>query len=875
MLQHTRNIQPPRFASVISIGKMATAEQAIEYLQVAVADRAIDYYATTTAGRWSGRGARRLDLRDRVRSNDLRTVLVGKHPQTGRALRGYTGYLRNAAFDITFSVPKSVSLLYALGDDDIRRHVIAAHEAAVDAVIEYMERHAAFGRQQNRSTKEVYRVDAELMAASFRHCTSRPVTDRTTGETLVDPQLHSHILIPSLVRRPDGTWGAIDSAYLYSHAATAGTVGQAVLRKELIDRLGVGVTINHDNGTFEVAGFTASQTWEFSRRRQEIQALEEAYDITTREGRQLAVLATRRVKEEPQADETLFATWRERAKRVRLTPEYVASLCTRNAPAPERPEPNLNALHRLIGPEGLTAQAATFRRRDVVRAIAATYPPGLDPAVIERLADEVLDDKDVVVALGPETPPPNPTQDHPARPDHEAPATVHKQSLRRDDLAYSTREMVQLEAEMLERARAGKGTGSGVAKQKAVDAAVATRAFLNEEQRAMVNAVCRSGDGVTVVEGVAGAGKTAALAACAEAFVASGYEVRGFALAGRAAETLQEEAGITSQTLASGLRKDGVLHTGLNKRTVVVIDEAGMVGSRQLAEVVAACAERKAKLVLVGDSCQLQPIDAGAAFRALGDHLGRTELHLSVRHAQAWERAALLELRHGNAGAAAHTYWHNERLVAAATKYERRQLAALQRHHEALDGKDAVVLTRTRDEAHAINALSRQLAAMAGRLDGPRLKIGSREYQAGDLVICTQNNRGMGLTNGLRGTVTRVDPEAGSLTLRTAKGTPVAIDVNQYKEIDHAYALTAHKAQGVTVDVAFVIGSEAETREWAYSAMSRARERTVYFTIQHPLRDQDGTAHGHERPRDHRARLAGTWTRSDAKTSTLDYDPAA
>ena len=159
------------------------------------------------------------------------------------------------AYDVTFSAPKSVSLLWAVGDEQTRAAVLRAHQAAVDAVGEYLQAHAGWGRRYDREFEETIPVRAQLALPQFLHRTSRPVTDPATGRVTVDPQLHTHIPIPNYVLRDDGTWGQLHAVALYRHASSAGAVGQAVLRDALVRELGVQVSVAR-NGTFEVVGIT-------------------------------------------------------------------------------------------------------------------------------------------------------------------------------------------------------------------------------------------------------------------------------------------------------------------------------------------------------------------------------------------------------------------------------------------------------------------------------------------------------------------------------------------------------------------------------------------------------------------------------------------
>jgi ATP-dependent exoDNAse (exonuclease V) alpha subunit len=187
------------------------------------------------------------------------------------------------------------------------------------------------------------------------------------------------------------------------------------------------------------------------------------------------------------------------------------------------------------------------------------------------------------------------------------------------------------------------------------------------------------------------------------------------------------------------------------------------------------------------------------------------------------------------------------------------------------EGADAVVLTKTRNEATAVNELCRALRRRSGELSGDSMNVDGRDFQVGDLAICTRPDNRLGVVNGLRGEVVAVDPSGQSLKLRTGAN-DFLIDTRRYEHIDHAYALTAHKAQGMTCDVALVAGSEVASKEWVYSVMSRARKETRYFFVETPVnRDLDGVRHDVKLEHNQQRSLAQSWSRSDAKDSSLDY----
>ena len=304
-----------------------------------------------------------------------------------------------------------------------------------------------------------------------------------------------------------------------------------------------------------------------------------------------------------------------------------------------------------------------------------------------------------------------------------------------------------------------------------------------------------------------------------------------------------------------------------------------MVGSRQVARLVDHAARDGAKLVLVGDPHQLHAIDGGAAFRALGDQLGSVRMTENVRQADEWERRTLADLREGRTAEAVSAYIAHDAVVTREAPRSRGTGATHPRlsSRRGAGARGTIMLTHRRADVDTLNRMAHAQAAARGHLEGPALTVGSlaprgdgsvelpKEFRAGDIALCLENDHERGLTNGMRVQVIAVDPALHSLTLRTPDSREVTVDVRHYDAIDHGYAMTVHKAQGLSVDVSLVLARGDEGREWTYTAMSRGREDNVYYTPSAPpLRDEHGT-HLHEERADELAhRLEQSWSRSEA-----------
>ena len=366
-----------------------------------------------------------------------------------------------------------------------------------------------------------------------------------------------------------------------------------------------------------------------------------------------------------------------------------------------------------------------------------------------------------------------------------------------------------------------------------------------------------------IVVGHAGTGKSAMLGVAREAWETAGYEVRGVTLSGIAAENLESGSGIASRTIAS---MEHGWHQGcdlLTTRDVLVIDEAGMVGTRQLERVLSHAAEAGAKIVLVGDIKQLQAIEAGAAFRSIHERHGGAEIGEVRRQREDWQRDATRDLATGRTGHALEAYRSHGMVHEAQTREQARGdlIERWDRDRQSAPGRSRIILTHTNDEVRALNEAARERMRAASDLgDEVRLTVerGERRFASGDRVMFLQNERGLGVKNGTLGTIEHVS--AQSMTVQTDDGRSVRFDLRDYNRIDHGYAATIHKAQGMTVDRAHVLATPGMDVHGSYVALSRHRDGVDL----HYGRDDFAS----------RDRLVRTLSRDRAKDMASDYERA-
>ncbi|MGX5805805.1 Ti-type conjugative transfer relaxase TraA [Bradyrhizobium sp. Arg314] len=397
---------------------------------------------------------------------------------------------------------------------------------------------------------------------------------------------------------------------------------------------------------------------------------------------------------------------------------------------------------------------------------------------------------------------------------------------------FTTRQMIETEQRLhraAERIDLDERHAVSDAHREAALARAAQHGLVLSREQTDALAHITDGHGLGVVVGFAGTGKSAMLSVARQAWAAAGYEVRGAALSGIAAENLESGSGISSRTIASMEHGWGQGRDLLTARDVLVIDEAGMVGTRQLERVLSHAADVGAKVVLVGDPQQLQAIEAGAAFRSIHERHGGVEIGQVRRQREEWQRDATRDMATGRIGAAVSAYDAQGMVHQAATRDEARGelVERWDRGRQAHPEESRIILTHTNDEVRALNQAARERMRAAGDLgDDVQVDVerGARNFARGDRVVFLRNERGLGVKNGTLGVIEAVSEQ--SMSVRTDDGRPVRFDLKDYAHIDHGYAATIHKAQGMTVDRTHILATPGMDAHGSYVALSRHRDGT-------------------------------------------------
>ena len=792
-----------------------------------------DYYSQNNGGTpsvWIGSGAHALGLEGlSVQREEMLALLQGFHPVSGDALLQNAGPNRRYGYDLTFSAPKSVSVTWAIADHELKDAISAAHDMAAAATLRHLECHLPIARRGHAGES---RETARILAGVYRHASSREQ----------DPQLHSHALLMNLAQRRDGSWGAIESWEIYRHKMALGALYRALFAHQLRE---LGFSIEADRDSFRITGFSEDAEREFSRRRSQIEAILQKKGRTDARSAALASLDSRKRKEI--IDRAILAAdWRERAAQYGLNAQTVAPLRQGLVAA---------SYDRAVVLSALTAQESTFEERHVWQQVAiAAQTCGMgyeeicaEVACLQRDA-EILR----LQAAGPQR--------------------------------FTTREMRAIEKQMVADARALAAIHTHVLDAVTVQTAIQNvdrrakeKGFrLSDEQKAAIRHATERGGALQMIQGGAGAGKTTMLEAARLAWESRGFRVHGAAVARKAAHALFDGAGVESTSLAAllqslepSLGEDGTIRPPsrmLDARDVIVVDEAGMVGSRTLQRLIAHVKASGAKLVLVGDVNQLQAIEAGGAFKALQEYsgAGHAALKENVRQKTAEMRAVVAHTLRGEAAKALEILEHKG-LVDIWEDWHDAAEAAVVRWLDRYDPsrpQESLLLAATNSAVDILNDLARARMAEKGLLERDRAitvtvrdrhgkSLGKCEIAIGERLVFRKNRNHADITNNETGTVNKLaqGPHGPEITVRKDDGKEIILvpeaPVPQgrverqiapgagYAQFDYAYAGTTHRNQGTTADYVTVFADGSlESREKAYVDLSRMRHATAIVFAQ-------------------------------------------
>jgi conjugative relaxase-like TrwC/TraI family protein len=837
--------------------KARAAERGVEDLEALAGSKALkgDLRSVQAACRAGGTRRVKVETVERLSRKVLGTdprELYGEGFDKAWQHKGKRVNERVQAFDHCFSSPKSVSLLAAAGGSQLRRQVAEARAEALQVGIGYLERHGIGVRRDHNGTDR-HQVRGGLVAVAFEHRLSR----------LGDPQFHTHVLVQNAAQGPDGRWTALDSDRLYTHLMAADHLYLAAERAALTERLGVRWgPVDAHSGAAEIVGLDDRWLIErFSKRSEQLHEWLAEQGLSGIKASSAAAVATRAPKNYSESEHSVYARWARELAEQGVGERQLAEVCSGERGRPATHAELDAALNELASPEGLTEQASTFTRAEVVDALAKRLPVASSAqealTQAEAAADRFLEERAVRVArdrrLGVER--------------------------------YSTPELLALERQLVDGATRRAGERCAVVHPELVRQVLDRHATAGEDQAAMVRDLTQGGDGVALVVGRAGSGKTWTLGLAREAFELAGCQVHGTAPTGIATVGLADEGFTDARTIDRLLLDLGRGREELDDKTVLVVDEAAMVATRKLAPLLGHAERAGAKVVLVGDDRQFASIQAGGGFRALRLRLGASELTVNRRQVEAWEQRAIDDVRAGNLEQAIAAYAEHDRVRAFQARDDRDRALVSDWWQAHQGGEHPVIYAHRRAQVDQLNSGCQRLRAEAGQLGTERLAVGDRVLGVGDVVVLGANAKDrLGVVNGTTAVILELDVPGRAMTVRTLEEEPprtvrlpgwyldAQVRPGQSRRVDLAYARTDMRSQGRTERRALLALDGVEDMQGGYVQLTRSTDRTdMYLTVgPEPLGADEERPHPAREARAPEELLERVLTRDGSKTLASD-----
>jgi conjugative relaxase-like TrwC/TraI family protein len=803
------------------IGVTKIGRRNANYWIQAVAEGGDDYYTKPgeKPGEWMGQLAAELGLEGEVDRDAYAALLAGKNPITGdilvrrpepRVFVDAAGKTRRKepilGYDIRFSAPKSVSLLWAVGSPQVQAVVERALDEAIRESLGHLEQHACFVQRGKGGT--VIERGAGFLSMKFLHRSSR------AG----DPALHAHLVTANMTRAvSDGRWLSLanpkQQSPLLREAKSTGYVFQAVLRSELTRELGVEWN-EVVNGYADILGVPRAAIDHFSRRRGEIVEEMAQRGATSPAAAEVAAYRTRDAKDYSVDPDSQRQDWRSQAAEFDLTERSIDRLLARTKSRQPRP---IGARELADALAALESTHSHFDRRDLLCAVADQMRAGAGAGELQRAVDGLLAGDRVV--------------------------QIHRGEGLLETSYYTTPRLWQLEQRVIKAAREGQRAGVGVVDEAMVGAVLARHRYLSAEQLQMVRRLTTGGERIVTVAALPGAGKTTALRAAREAWFEADIRGVGIATARSASGELQD-AGIVPATsitdlLIRGERRASEGRQPLPSGTVIVMDESSTTSTPQMAAVVDLVEACEGKLVCIGDPRQIGAVGPGGLYGHLTDVIEPSVLTEIRRQRDPLDRH-VVELAHGGRGSDALDLLRSrDRLVIADTLDQTLDAQVLDWYRDFAEGNDAVMIARRIRDVADLNARAREILVSEGRLGKESVRVGGYDFAVGDCVVTRVNSPAV--SNRERWEVIGVDASESHLKMRRIGGDERTIVAgpgylerrtdNGEPAIQHAYALTTYATESKTFDSAYALLDGGISREDFVVAVSRATGPTTAYGV--------------------------------------------
>ena len=777
-------------------------------------------------GRWWGLAIERLGLNGEIAADSFHAVIDGKHPITGADLGRRFGDGSVRGFDATFSAPKSVSVLFGLGDETIRDQVVEAHDASVNAVLGWIQQHA---HTRMRVHGHVMCVDADgIVAGVFRQHSSRRL----------DPQLHTHAVIANRVLAPDGRWLALDARTIKLDQRTLSALYHAGLRAELTGRLGVRWQ-DVEHGIAEIVDMPDEVLAEFSQRTTDIDERTEVKfarfrhdlgrDPTPEERWRLereAVIESRPAKRHGIDGEELRQEWKVRVRELGLDPHDLVHTAIGRRRSRDQVDSTLVVRMVDQAMERLEADQSSWRSAEVLRALAATFPTTVSANAerltgwLQTLTDQTIDHR--CVDLGSPMSSATPLR-RDGRPITEA--AVDRRLTTQTILDQEEQLITWAEHRFTQPSSIGRVDGRGL-----------------DPGQVEVASMVAGHRRLELVEGPAGTGKTTALAAAVVSLQAQRRDVFGVAPTAAAAEVLGAQTGMDADTLDKLLVEHSLTQRpprpeyDLSAGTTVIVDEAGTASTTALAQLADLADEKDWRVIMVGDPRQFSAVGRGGMFAHLVNQHGAVELDQVHRFRNDWERKASLQLRTGNPNALADYEQHGRLHGGSAQEMESTIIAAWTAARSR--GETVALMANSNQAVNRLNRLAQITRFMDGEMSiqNGRLRIGEEVLCVGDEVVTRRNDRtlrtseGMMVKNRDRWVVQTIHPDR-SITVAGGSGTIRLPADYVASDLRLGYAQTSHATQGRTVNTALLLIDSPTDHAGVYTPMTRGRDANHAYVI--------------------------------------------
>ena len=728
---------------------------------------------------------------------------------------------RTPAFDITLSAPRSVSLVWGLGSYDTKCLIEAAQQKAVRATLAMLEREATWAR---RGFKGAFLEGVALSSATFQHGESRKA-QHSDGRVFADPNLHTHCVCLNIATRPsDHTVGGLHSKIIRDFKMAAGATYHAALAHEL-EKIGFAIDRVGKNGVFEISGVDDRTIKYFSARRQEIEDELAGHGVTSGQATALAAAIAKATRSSKRESESVGReeVWRDAARSFGLDTESFAENLRDQSNTLDQEAGERVLSERLTAlPASLTEHESVIERRELLRSVTAgLVGTGL---LVERAEIEFnrLLSQGAFVEIG-----------------HDALGLP----------CYSTPEMLAIEREVVEQAQRLAKQSWRFVDPGALRDRCRALGLMAEQTDAALAATTSSA--VAIVEGAPGVGKSTLLAPVVEGYAKAGCRVIGAASAWRIANMLRDDLGIEARATASWIARLKAGEKVLDKQTVLIVDEAGLLSSRDMHALLSAVTKAGAKIILVGDRRQLQAIGAGPGLDLVARAVEAARVNNIVRQREAWAREAITAFGTGQSVSALEAFAEQGLLIEAdgAKAAIAQVLDSAEQVHSGDPAASILILAKSNAAVAAISQAARERLKHSGIIRGPEVSFTAATpsghstqitLAAGDKIRFLVRDDELGVVNGSTATIIKVSEAAAPLVDENRiiieadiEGRRIAFDPMRLADaqgrprLGWAYASTIYGCQGLTVDHAVVYLDHSYNRHDAYVATSRARERTA------------------------------------------------